>query len=302
MFVTLRRGYGNLITSASQLVLLIVGLQTESRLGLFVCVALMLPLSLLAWTATWRRARAIDDTPTSKVASAAQGYVELLGVGRPLAGEPLLSPLTHLPCLWFRYLVERKDQDSKWVTEERGESDASFILDDGSGECVIDPEGAELLVTRKDAWTQGERRFTQWLLIERQPLYAIGDFATLGSIDLELDAAADVKALLAHWKTQPEELLRRFDLDNSGQLDLKEWELARAQARREVRANHRELRRTADRQLHVMRRPADGKLYLIADLAPDRLALKYRRWSWFHIAVFFAALVALPQIWRMQLM
>jgi hypothetical protein len=298
MLVRLRRGYGNLVTSGGQLVLLLIGLKTESSLGLFVCVALMAPISLFAWTSAFRRTRAVSDTPTSKVASAAQGYVELIGRGKALAGAPLLSPLTQLPCLWYRYTVERKDSDNKWVQESSGESDASFILDDGSAECLVDPEGAEMLVTKKDSWIQGDRRYTQWLLIERQTLYCLGQFTTRGSVDLSLDVAEDVKQLLAEWKTRPAELMQRFDLDRDGQLDLKEWELARSQAKREVLANHRALR--AGAELHVLHLPPDGRLYLISDLDPGRLASKYRRWAWFHITVFFGALIALPFIWRMN--
>lgn len=298
MLVSLRRGYGHLVTSGGQLVLLLIGLKTESSLGMFVCVALMAPLSLVAWTSAYRRTRAVADTPTSRVASAAQGYVELIGAGKPLAGAPLLSPLTQLPCLWFRYTVERKDSENKWVQESKGESDASFILDDGTGECLVDPEGAEMLVTKKDTWIEGDRRYTQWLLIERQSIYALGQFATRGSVDLDLSVADDVKHLLAEWKNRPAELLQRFDLDKNGHLDLKEWELARAQARREVLANHRDLRASAE--LHVMRLPEDGRLYLISDLDPGKLASKYRWWSWFHIAVFFGTLIALPILWRMN--
>lgn len=298
MLVSLRRGYSDLVTSGGQLVLLIIGAKTESALGMFVCVALMVPLSLFAWTSAYRRARAVDDTPTSKIASAAQGYVELIGTGKPLGGSPLLSPLSHVPCLWFRYTVERKDSDNKWVQKEKGESDASFLVDDGSGECVVDPEGAEMLVTKKESWIQGDTRYTEWLLIERQTIYALGQFATRGSADLVLDAAEDVKLLLAEWKMDPAALHERFDLNRDGQLDLKEWELARAQARREVTANHRELQATSE--LHVMHLPQDGRLYLISDLEPTGLARKYRWWSWFHIAIFFAALVALPILWRME--
>jgi hypothetical protein len=298
MLVSLRREYGNLVTSGGQLALLLIGAQTESAFGMFICVALMVPLSLFAWTSAYRRSRAVTDTPTSRIASAAQGYVELVGAGKPLAGAPLMSPLSHLPCLWFRYTVERRDSDNKWVTEDKGESDASFLLDDGSGECVVDPEGAEMLVTRRDSWIQGDRRYTEWLLIEREKIYVIGQFATRGSVDLALDSAEDVKQLLAEWKNRPAELLQRFDLDKNGQLDLKEWELARAQAKREVAASHRELRASAE--LHVMNLPDDGRLYLISDLDPDSLASKYRGWSWFHIAIFFAALIALPILWRME--
>ena len=71
MLVSLRRGYGNLVTSGGQLILLIIGFQTESAFGMFVCVALMVPLSLFAWTSAYRRVRAVADTPTSKIASAA---------------------------------------------------------------------------------------------------------------------------------------------------------------------------------------------------------------------------------------
>ncbi len=298
MLVSLRRGYSDLVTSGGQLILLLIGAKTESALGMFVCVVLMVPLSLFAWTSAYRRARAVDDTPTSKVASAAQGYCELIGAGKPLAGAPLMSPHSHVPCLWFRYTVERKDSDNKWEQQEKGESDASFILDDGSGECVVDPDGAEMLVTKKESWIQGDYRYTEWLLIERQTLYVLGQFATRGSVDLALDAAEDIKQLLAEWKKDAESLNKRFDLDRDGQLDLREWELARAQARREVMASHRELRATSE--LHVMHLPRDGRLYLISDLEPAGLARKYRWWSWFHIAIFFAALVALPILWKME--
>lgn len=298
MLVRLRRGYGNLVTSGAQLVLIFIGLQTESVLGMAVCLGLMAPVSLVAWTSAYRRTRAIDDTPTSRIASAAQGYAELIGRGKALAGAPLISPVSQLPCLWYRYTIERRDSDNKWHMEEQGESDASFILDDGTGECVVDPEGAEMLISKKDTWMQGERRYTQWLLIERQTVYALGQFVTRGSVDLALDVNQDVGQLLADWKKQPGGLLQRFDLDGSGELDLREWELARAQARREVLASHRELHSSAE--LHLMQRPGGRRHYIISDLDPAGLARRYKFWAWFHLAVFFGALIALPYVWRME--
>lgn len=297
MLVSLRRGYGDLVTSGGQIILLIIGFQTESRLGMFVCVALIAPLSLIAWISAWRRARAVADTPTSRIASAAQGYVELIGIGKPLGGQPVISPANHLPCLWYRYRIEHRDSDNKWTLESQGESEASFILDDGSGECLVDPVGAEMLVSKKDQWTQGERRFTQWLFVERQKIYVLGQFATLGSVTLELNAGEDVKHLLAEWKTRPAELLQRFDLNQDGRIDLQEWGLARLQAKREVAASHRELHNSSE--LHVMLRPEDGRFYLISDIDPGKLATKYRWWSWFHVVVFFGALIALPLVWRL---
>ena len=55
-------------------------------------------LVLVALGAFWAifhffyRARFIEDTPTSRVRSAAQGYVELNGVGRLMTGPPIISP------------------------------------------------------------------------------------------------------------------------------------------------------------------------------------------------------------------
>jgi hypothetical protein len=296
MLVSLRRGYSDLVTSGGQIILLIIGFKTESSLGMFVCVTLMVPLSLIAWTSAYRRARAVADTPTSKVASAAQGYSELIGSGRPLAGAPLMSPHSHVPCLWFRYMVERKDSDNKWVTEDKGESDASFILEDGSGECVVDPEGAEMLVSRRDTWTRDDHRYTEWLLLEHDSVYALGDFSTRGSVDLDLDASEDVKALLAEWKKKPEALLARFDLNKDGTLDMKEWELARRQARREVAQAQHETRQNAE--VNILHVPEDDRMYLISDLEPDSLASKYRLWAWLHLAIFFGALIAFAIVWR----
>ena len=290
MLVRIRREYGRFITSGSQLLLLGVGAQIDTPAGWRICAALIAAISLIAWMSTYRRARAIDDTPTSKVASAAQGYTELQGRGRPLAGPPVDSPLTHRPCLWFRFIVERKDGD-KWVHDSSGESDASFILDDGSGLCLVDPEGAEILPTHKETWSQSDHRYTEWLLLENEVLYALGQFHTRGSVDLQLDRNEDVKALLAEWKKEPQDLLKRFDLDGNGELDLREWELARAMASREVARMHREARQQSE--LHIMRQPEDGRLYLISSLPPDKLARRYRWWSIAHLAIFFGVLAGM---------
>lgn len=296
MIVSLRREYGNFITSGGQILLLAIGARLESRAGWLICTALVAVLSVFIWASALRRARAVADTPTSRIVSAAQGYVELRGAGKAHAA-PLHSPLNGLPCLWFRYRIERKNSENKWLQESSGESDDPFILDDGSGECLVDPEGAEMLITRKESWTRGDRRYTHWLLIERDPLYALGQFSTRGGAHVHIDTDEDVKALLAEWKKKPEELLARFDLDKNGELDMREWDLARRQARREADSGIRELR--AVPEVHIMHRPADGRMYLISDLDPDSLASRYRWWTWVHLAIFFGALAGFSYAWRM---
>ena len=298
MIVSLRREYGQFITSGAQLLLLLVGAKLESRAGWLVCVALMAAISLVAWLSTLRRRRAIANTPTSRIASAAQGYVELRGTGRPLDDPPLLSHLTSLPCLWYRYQVEEKSGSEKWHTVSSGESDVALILEDGSGRCLIDVDRAEILTRHKESWVKDDHRYTEWKLLINDPLYALGEFRSIGGATLELDAGSDIKALLAEWKNDQATLLTRFDLNADGAIDVKEWSLARQAARREVDKLHRAARHEPD--LHTLRCPNNGQLYLISNLDPDTIARRYLWWAIFHLAVFFAALGALPWLWQYQ--
>ena len=232
------------------------------------------------------------------VARAAQGYVELRGTGRPLDDPPLLSHLTSLPCLWYRYQVEEKKSGDKWRVVSSGESDVALILEDGSGRCLIDVDNAEILTRHKESWTKGDYRYTEWKLLINDPLYALGEFRSIGGATLELDAGSDIKALLADWKNDQATLLRRFDLNNDGAIDIKEWSLARQAARREVDQLHRAARQEPD--LHTLRCPSNGQLYLISNLDPDTITRRYLWWAIFHLAVFFAALGALPWLWQYQ--
>ena len=294
MATTLRRHYEELVTAGFQAGLLIVGLKVNSRMGWIVCLALIAILSLFAWGSALLRRRAITDTPTSRIASAAQGYVELLGIGRP-PDPPLSSHLTHLPCLWHRWWVEEgSGKNSRTV--DSGESEVPFLIDDGSGYCLVDPEGAEILTRHKNSWTQGDYRFTEWKLLINDRIYVLGEFRTLGGGSADLDARRDMKALLTEWKKDRTTLLRRFDLDGDGEINEKEWGLARQAARREVSRMHREARNESD--VHTLSCPKNGRCYLISNIDPNRLARRYLYWSTFHVTAFLVSLGTIP--WVLQ--
>ena len=56
---------------------------------------------------TLHRKRIIEDTPTSKIRSAAQGYVELVGYGQLMEGQPIVAhTLTGTICTWYDYSVD----------------------------------------------------------------------------------------------------------------------------------------------------------------------------------------------------
>jgi len=287
MLVSLRRGYAHLVTSGAQLLLLFVGLKLESRNGWLICLTIMAAISILAWLSALNRLRTIRDTPTSRIASAAQGYVELIGRGHSF-GEPLISKLRVLPCLWYRYRVERRDSEKDWNTIDSGESFDSFILRDETGDCVVDPEQAEILTQHRDQWHEGDYRYTEWKLIEHDNLYVIGQFRTQGGSNLEFNTREELNALLAEWKKDMPALLKRFDLDNNGTLDMREWMLARSAAKREVSKMMREAQAQAD--INIISRPREGELFLISNLDAAKLSRRFLLWSWAHLVIFFGAL------------
>jgi hypothetical protein len=252
-------------------------------------IALAAAISFVAWMLSLRRLLAMSGTPTSRIGSAAQGYVELTGRGRNLPEFQVLSRLTFLPCLWYEYKVEQKGSNDKWQTIDRGRSTESFVLDDGSGQCVVDPEHAEVIPAKTENWTQGDYRYTESLLLASETIYLLGEFSTLGGEHLDLDVRRDGGALLAEWKKNQTKLLERFDLDKDGLLSEREWELARLQAKREVRKTHAELR--AQPGTHMLHKPRDGRLFLISSVDATKLARRYRLWAWLHL-IFLVAFIA----------
>lgn len=287
MNVAWRYATGEWVTSGAQFLLLAVGSEIGTAEGWRWTLAAIAVLSFVAWMAAYRRYRQIEDLPTSRIASAAQGYVELYGRAQMLDGAPLLSRLSGLPCCWYRYTIEHEDSDNNWKQQESGVSEAHFLLRDDTGECVISPEGAEIVGVRPDVRTEGSYRYSEWLILPGSPLYAIGELRTVGGALAELDERRDVNALLADWKREQATLLSRYDADRNGEIDLREWEAARLDARRAVRADHRETRMQDG--VHLLARPRDGRLFLLARELPDRLGRRFARWSAFHLAAFFFA-------------
>ena len=133
------------LTVGGYMTMLLVGFSLESREGWIGSLASIAVMAFAAWMMSYRRARIITDTPTSKIGSAAQGYVELVGRGDNHPGGPLLSKVTALPCLWYRFQIEQKAGDNKWKRVDSGQSTDSFLIDDGTGRCLVDPENAEVV-------------------------------------------------------------------------------------------------------------------------------------------------------------
>jgi len=249
---------------------------------------------LLIW-GNLRRARIIEDTPTARLRSAPQGYVEIEGRGSVMDGPPIRAPLTGTPCLWWRYRVERRHQQvdrrgrrsGYWATVHGGHSDDLFLLEDGTGRCVVDPHGAEVTPGVRQVWygdsewprlgprlgggLLGAYRYTEERLMAG-PLYALGWFRTVTNADLPV--AEEVRAVLRQWKRDPPTLARRFDINGDGHVDAGEWSQARQMAIRQVL---RERRRATATATNTLVRPEESDYpFILAAERQEALAGRYR--------------------------
>lgn len=243
--------------------------------------------SLGAWLMLQRRYRLSADMPTSTIAAAVQGYVELKGVAAAHPSAPLYSPMRALPCVWYHYHVQEKNGD-KWQTVRRDTSDATFLLRDGTGECIIDPDHAEIMSQHTDVKLIGDIRQTENLLLAGDRLYALGQFETLNPVETHLDSREDIGNMLAEWKRDKKTLMTRFDLNKDGEIDEREWQLARAQAKREVAKQHRELR--AQPGFHLLHKPKGGRHFLITNKDQEKIERSLLQWSRICMATFVISL------------
>jgi hypothetical protein len=232
-----------------------------------------------------RRARLIEDIPASKIRSAPQGHVELSGFAKTPAEGHLLSPLTKTPCVWYHYRIERADgiQRERWRTTERGTSTQPFLVDDGTGHCLVDPRGADITTVRHRRWKEGRHRYTESCLRADDWLYLVGWFESLHPPGAEEQAKLLSRQLLREWKSDQPSLLARFDTNGDNTIDGTEWEQARTSAAAE--AQRRTVQQYDPTPLHRLKRPPLRRYpYLIANRDPKLLAGRYRWRARFSLA------------------
>jgi len=278
---------------------------------------------------TWRYAshiRLIEDTPTAKIRSAPQGYVELEGQGKLMDGPPIIAKLSGLPCVWFRYKIEElvttttnRGRHRRWETIDKGECTETFWLQDETGRVVVDPEGAVVTPKHKDKWRShssfsgitrpafvtnfvashhagGNYRFTEERINSGDRLYALGLLKNVSSFTGNTTVDEDVRGLLGDWKRNQPALVERFDLNKDGKIDEKEWMLARAQARRETLKNRQEQVHTIIDGLNVLGPTRDGsRPYILSAYTQKEITRRYRIWMMVFAGACF--LLGLAAVW-----
>ena len=92
MLVHLRHLRADLALPAIQLGAIALALRLGPGPGSLAALAVLLGTGLFGTMRALRHARLIADTPTARIASAAQGYTELRGRGAPLARAGPAAP------------------------------------------------------------------------------------------------------------------------------------------------------------------------------------------------------------------
>lgn len=112
---------------------------------LFATILFFLGMFLFAYGfRTYRKYRLLEDTPEIPVRSVAMGLVHVRG--KATGDDRLASPLTGVPCYYYRVELEKWTQsgkDEKWETLRTDTEERKFYLDDGTAKVLVDPHSAE---------------------------------------------------------------------------------------------------------------------------------------------------------------
>lgn len=268
-------------------------------LGIVITAVVLLVASLYFFWRSLRHTRLMEDMPTSLVRSAAQGYVELEGRAKMMKGDPVIAPLSQTPCVWWEYKITETTRDttafggsrSRRRVIDRGRSDAIFMLNDGTGECIVDPDKATVTHSHCHKWSGrhrwpraghkhgvlslfGRYHYEEKIIRDGDPLYAIGYFRTQSAVQGHFDEQAELNELLREWKRDEERMHQRFDVNRDGRIDATEWEAARRVALKRLRQDQFE--EQMPQGMHVLSQPPDRRPYLLSGIAQERLINRQR--------------------------
>lgn len=265
--------------------------------GLLVALSLG---GLWLWWSSARKGRLMANTPTSRIRSAAQGFVELDGSAHWLPDDRIQGPLTGENCVWWEFAIHEKrrvrvgkNTKTEWVRIAGARSEEIFMLQDGTGEVVVDPHKAAIHGANSHTWYGHSRRpstrprggfrlgFGRYRYRESRlplgtPLYALGWLRTETAEADDRDHRAEVAEWLRALKADKTRMLREFDTNNDGEVDSSEWEAARQQAIAAIDAEL--LERSLAPGVHLLHKPPDGRDYILS--AQDEKTLRKKlRWQ-----------------------
>jgi|GEM_PF-802908 len=251
----------------------------------------------------YKAAQAIADIATSKISSAAQGYVEIIGKG--VSAEAAISPVSGQRCLWYEYQHYRTKgwlsrlmlglDRGDWELLASGKLEDIFTIGDGSDHCLVNPRGAQVSELEYEEWYEGNNFYKEARLLPGRDLYVLGNFITQSASQQRTEFSRQVGALIAEWKQDQKRFLERFDLDNDGQVSEQELELVRAAATREIRKQLGELKPQT-----TISKPSDNRPFIISHHAHHKLIRRHKLHSYFYVALLLVSSAMLANMLSTQ--
>ena len=236
--------------------------------------------ALLVWAGFHfiRLKRQIENTPTSKVRSIAMGMVEVKG--RALRRYALLSPMGHVPCVFYRLTKYRREKNNQWqVTSTSSSNSVPFLLEDDTGRVEIDPAGCRVSAGTKQEGMpgqiglshhldDGDEKWVEEIIVEGTLLYVFG-FASVKKEQGPTLAERKLEAL-RELKRNPQDM-HQFDTDGDGHISEGEWDTARAAvADRVLRDELQKKRKRKKQEEHVVIGKKKGRPLVIAETHSER--------------------------------
>ena len=212
-----------------------------------------------------RLKRRVENTPTSRIRSLAMGMVEVKG--KAIRSYALVSPMTQLPCVFYRLTKYKRSSNNEWrlshVTSSGG---VPFLLDDGTGRVEIDPAGCRVNARTRTEGSDGvggligfssdsDEKWVEDVIVEGALLYVLG-FAALKPRQGPTLAEKKVAAL-RKLKQDPASL-SKYDRNGDGRIDQDEWDAARSAVEEDVLRTELDLnrkRRKQEEQIMIKKRP-----------------------------------------------
>ncbi|PIU41161.1 MAG: hypothetical protein COS99_07425 [Candidatus Omnitrophica bacterium CG07_land_8_20_14_0_80_42_15] len=207
-----------------------------------------------------RRKRLIENIPTSTIRGLAIGLAEIVGDAKK--DKPLKGPFSNADCVFYSYTVERYEQSgrsSKWVTIAKGDSSyCPFLLNDGTGEIMVFPKGAETFlsldyefgtgwekplpsnlvefmnrnsIAYRDLFGTHKLRFKEYHIYPGDKAYILG---TARNVSSHMnDHREKLRERLVKLKKDPKGMAE-IDLNKDGNISPEEWDLAVAKIETEI--------------------------------------------------------------------
>jgi E3 Ubiquitin ligase len=254
------------------------------------------------------RKRTIENIPTSRIRSMQMGRVEVAGMARQK--YRLKTPYSNLDCVYYRYVViDKPDLTTNYSTTAlvvspgirflagtqllnrsrnkviaRGDSGKiPFYIEDDTGRVLIEPAGAQVIVTNTNTMNNamtgalpmlggGRYKIVENYIPVGYHIYVHGhaDRRVAAVNTRRKKTLAKLKELKAD-----QSKLMAYDTDNSGHIDDEEWQRARADIEREVIAE--ELNEKVTNEVAITRK-SSRDLFIISDQKEEKLVagLNYR--------------------------